>query len=74
MSLPTPGEELFKKYEQNVFNFIWGWKPDKIKRAYLYNDYKHCGLKLLNLKALNFALKASLIPKCILNPQWFSAK
>ena len=61
MSLPSPGEELFKKYEQNVFNFLWGGKPDKIKRASLYNDYKH-GVEPM---ALNFALKASLIPKCI---------
>ena len=35
--LPTPGDLLFKLYEQNIFNFIWNGKPDKIKWDYLYN-------------------------------------
>lgn len=24
MSLPSPGEGLFKKHEQSVFDFLWG--------------------------------------------------
>ncbi len=61
MSLPASGQELFKKYEQNAFICLWDGKPDKIKRACLSNDHKY-DEKLLNLKALNFALKASFIP------------
>lgn len=54
--------------------FLCSGKPDKIKRGYLYNDYSYGGLNLLSLRALNFALKASLVPKFNSNPQWFSAK
>ena len=32
------------------------------------------GLKLLNIKALNLSLKASLIQKFYLNPKWFSSR
>ena len=50
--------DLFKLYEQKIFNFIWNDKPDKIKQAYLYNEYEFGGQKLLNIKALEFSLKA----------------
>jgi hypothetical protein len=41
MALPTPDDYLFfKSYEQKIFNLIWNAKPDKIKRAYLYNENK----------------------------------
>ena len=29
---------------------MWDGKPDKIKRAYLYNEYEFGGQKLLNIK------------------------
>lgn len=74
MALPTPSESFFKTYEQKVFKFIWNDKPDKVKRVYLYNDYEFGGLKLLNLKALNLSLKASLTPKYYFNENWFSSR
>lgn len=74
IALPSPKEHLFKLFEQKIFKFIWNNKPDKIKRAYLYNEYEVGGFKLLNLKALNFSLKASLIQKYYLNPNWFTSK
>jgi hypothetical protein len=33
-----------------------------------------CGLRWLNIKALNLSLKASLIQKFYLNPKWFSSR
>ena len=45
MVLPTPSDLLFKLYEQKILNFIWNGKPDKIKRAYLYNEYEFGGQK-----------------------------
>ena len=36
---------LLKLYEQKIFSFIWNGKPDKIKRAYLYNEYEFGGQK-----------------------------
>jgi hypothetical protein len=55
MALPTPDDSFFKSYEQKIFCFIWDAKPDKIKRAYLYNEYQLGGLRLLNIKALNLS-------------------
>jgi hypothetical protein len=48
--------------------------PDNIKRAYLYNKYEFRGQKLLNIKTLDLSLKASVIQKLYLNPNWFSTK
>jgi hypothetical protein len=45
MVLPSPRDLLFKRYEQKIFNFIWNGKPDKITRAYLYNEYEFGGQK-----------------------------
>ena len=74
MALPTPSEHLFKMYEQKIFKFLWNNKPDKIKRKYVYNNYEKGGMKLLNLEALNFSLKANLIPKMFQNTNWFSSR
>ena len=74
MSLPSPTQDLFKLYESTVFKFIWNGKPEKIKRTFIYNDKENGGFGLLNLEALNFSLKANLIPKLYLNPNWFSSK
>ena len=46
MALPTPDDSFLKSYEQKIFHFIWNAKPDKIKRANLYNEYEFWGLKL----------------------------
>ena len=75
MVLPTPSDLLFKLYEQQIFNFIWNGKPDKIKRAYLYNEYELLeGGKLFNIKAFKLSLKASVKQKLHLNNKWFSSK
>ena len=74
MELPTPDDSFFKSYEQKIFRFIWDAKPDKIKRTYLYNEYELGGLRLLNIKALNLSLKASLIQKLYLYPKWFPSR
>ena len=72
--LSTPDDLFFKSDEQKIFCFIWDAKSNKIKRAYLYNEYKLGGLRLLNIKALNLSLKASLIQKFYLNTKWFSSR
>ena len=54
MVLPTPDDLFFKSYEQKIFHFIWDAKLDKIKHAYLSNEYELGGLRLLNQKAKSF--------------------
>ena len=74
MALTTPDDSFFKSYEQKIFCFTWDAKPDKIICAYLYNEYELGGLRLLNIKALNISLKASLIQKFYLNPKLLSSR
>ena len=45
----------------------------KLKGPFLYNEYEFGGQKLLNIKALDLSLKASVIQKLYLNPNWFSS-
>ena len=41
-----------------IFNFVWGSKPDKIKRSVLMQDFKNGGLRLENVDYFIQALKA----------------
>ena len=43
MVLPTPSDLLLNYMNQKIFCFIWNGKPDKIKRAHLYNEYEFGG-------------------------------
>ena len=45
MALPTYDYSFFKSHEKKIFCFIWDAKPDKIKRAYLYNENELGGLR-----------------------------
>ena len=40
-----------------------GWKGDKIKRTVVINDYQEEGIKMLDIKSFNSALKETWIPK-----------
>jgi hypothetical protein len=41
----SPYGLFVKLYEQKIFHFIWNGNPDKIKQAYLYNEYEFGGQK-----------------------------
>ena len=45
-----------RKIEEIVSEFLWGGKP-KVARSFLENRIEEGGLKLINLKLLNSALK-----------------
>ena len=45
MVLPTPSELLLNYMNKKYSNLICNGKPDKIKRAYLYNEYGFGGQK-----------------------------
>ena len=59
LALPTPDEEFFKRYKKSIMNFIWQGKIPKIRYEDLVQNYANLGLKLVDLKMKNFALKAS---------------
>jgi len=45
------------------FNFLWDGKGDKIKRDIMINDHKNGGLKMIDIKLFNKALKSSWVKK-----------
>ena len=46
-----------------LFNFLWDGKGDKIKRDIMISDYKNGGLRMIDIKLFNKALKLSWIKK-----------
>ena len=45
------------------FNFLWDGKGDKIKRDIMISDYENGGLKMIDIKLFNSALKSGWIKK-----------
>ena len=59
LALPTPNPEFFEQYKKCVVNFIWNNKPPKIAYSRFIQDYNNLGLKLVDLKTKNNALKST---------------
>ena len=71
--LPKPSPVLIKSIETIIFNFIWGNKKDKIKRATLKSKYKHGGLQVPDIDCRADSLKLTWIKKYVdndLNTSW----
>ena len=45
------------------FNFLWDGKDDKTKRDIMISDYNNGGLRMIDIKLFNKALKSSWITK-----------
>ena len=48
-----------------LLNFLWDGKGDKIKRDILISDYENGGLRMIDIKRFNKALKLSWIKKYV---------
>ena len=44
-------------------NFLWDGRGDKIKRSVMLNEYKDGGLKMLDIRSFNYALKSKWVKK-----------
>ena len=65
MVLPTPSDLFFKNYMNKKYSVEFGMASQaKLKEPiYVYNEYEFRGQKVLNIKALDLSLKASVIQK-----------
>ena len=63
--LPKPNPTSIKSIERIIFNFIWGNKKDKIKRATLKSKYKQGGLQVPDIDCKADSLKMTWIKKYI---------
>ena len=59
--LPTPDENFFKEFSNILKDFLWDTGNTKIKMETLYKDLNEGGIKLLDLKTFDTALKMKWI-------------
>ena len=57
-ALPTPPETFFKEMKSVILEYIWEGKPHRLRYEKLIQNYDKGGLKLVDLKTKNTALKA----------------
>ena len=61
-SLPS-SQSYLKEIHQLLYNFLWDGRGDKIKRSVILNEYKDGGLKMLDIRSFNHALKLKWVKK-----------
>ena len=62
-SLPSPTNKSFHQIETIFYSFIWGNKRDKIARKILINMIENGGLKMIDIRTFDKALKISWVKK-----------
>ena len=71
MSLPNPDRVVLDSINELFFNFLWNNKRAKIKSSVVVKQYFEGGLKMINVEAFNYALKATWIRRLITsNCKW----
>ena len=73
LALPSPSDQFFRDYKARIVKFLWGDKRPKIAYAKLIQDYDRLGLKLVDLKMKDIALKATWPVRWpeVNNTKWF---
>ena len=61
-SLPS-SQSYLKAIHQLLYNFLWDGRGDKIKRSVILDEYKDGGIKMLDIRSFNYALKSKWIKK-----------
>ena len=65
--LPLKTEEI-RKIDKIISNFIWNYKPAKIKKAAMVAEYAHGGLKFPNIEAQINAQKIMWVKRYLCSP------
>ena len=68
--LPNPENAILKSINEIFYNFLWNKKVN-IKRSVVVKQYCEGGLKMINIEAFSYALKATWIRRLITdNCKW----
>lgn len=62
-SLPSPDNNSFHQMETLFYSFIWSNKRDKIARKTIINTKENGGLKMIDIRTFDKALKISWVKK-----------
>ena len=65
LCLSSPPSQLFKEYNEMISKFIWKSKAKKIKYEKAIQDYHRGGVKLVDLKSKDRAMKASWVGRAL---------
>ena len=65
-SLPTKHAAL-DEINNMFYDFLWSGRGDKIKRDVMISDYKNGGLRMIDIKSFNKALKSTWVKKYLDN-------
>ena len=65
---PLPTNHAALNEINNMFNsFLWSGMGDKIKRDVMISDYKNGGLRMIDIKSFNKALKSTWVKEYLDN-------
>ena len=56
-------QSYLKELHKLQYNFPLDGRGDKIKRSVLLNEYRYSGLKMLDIRSFNYALKSKWVKK-----------
>ena len=62
---------FFKELNTMFYSFIWNGCKDRVQRNLMYNDFQHCGLKMIDAYSFSIAQKMTWI-KCLLDDNFHS--
>ncbi|XP_021356585.1 uncharacterized protein LOC110452408 [Mizuhopecten yessoensis] len=62
-SLPNPGKKWISEINTVFYRFIWGYKPDKIKRDTMILEYGEGGLKMIHIESFMKYLKIKWVKR-----------
>ena len=68
MSIPNPPNVFCEDIQKMFFKFIWGNKPDKVKRSQLVQVYALGGAKMIHLQDFVDSLKATWVRRLVKYP------
>ena len=68
-TLPSPPANFFNDYKALITEFIWDRKRPKVAYEKLIQDYPQGGVKLVDLKCKDMALKAGWVYRAMQHPQ-----
>ena len=63
--MPNPPQQIVKRIEKIMYNFLWDGKLEKIKKETLTGDYKNGGLKMIDIDIFIKSLKVSWIKRTV---------
>ena len=70
-ALPNPPDPIIDKFEKKCFKFIWGNKPDKVKRTQIVCDKENGGINCPKIRETICSQKVAMIRRAyISNSKW----